>query len=270
MSAAGHRNRGSHARASRRRPPARRLVLLDYPDENEMVGKQIAAVGPPRHAERLSGRAMAVAAGVVVAMGSVIGGSVALDSGGGATSTLRAPAPGPVTVPKFQGTSGGASTVPARHSRRTSSASARPSAPATAVSQPAATPPSTAAAPPSTIAEPPNMTAAPPSTTAGTGQSRWPSASDPVAGYGTDPVSADQRFGDPEAHGFGSASYFSAPTFNDPYQRMWPAAPYSRLPGKHDAARLSPAGAEPDVSANNFIFIKRSMHMFVPGTLVTL
>ena len=237
MSASGHRKRGSHARGSGRRPPTEALVLLDYPDENELVGKPIAAVDPPRQTERRGGRVVAVAAGVVVAMGSIIGGSVALDSGGGTASTLRAPAPGPLIVPKLESTSpSGASAGPARQSRRTSSASPRPSVSATAASQPTATPPGTTAVPPSTTDEPPSTTAVPPGATAvppdmtaGPGQYRWPSASGPVAGYAGDPEGVDQRFGDPATHGFGSTSYISAPTFNNPYRQMWPAAPYERF-----------------------------------------
>jgi hypothetical protein len=150
MSAAGHRKRDSHTRVQRRRRPAQTLVLLDYPDENELVGKPIAAVGPPRLSERRGMRAVAVAAGVVVAMGSVIGGSVALESGGVAARAIRATAPDPLSIPQMPAMSpvrtGLASIGPARRAHLP--ARPRPSASATVVSQPAAAQPSTTAAAP--------------------------------------------------------------------------------------------------------------------------
>jgi hypothetical protein len=103
---------------------------------------------PPRPVERRGNRrAIAIAAGVVVATGSVAGGSMALASGGSSATALRTPAPERVVMPDKSPMWTGLAAGPALRSAAASKASASPSASPTPPATTAAPSPTTAAAP---------------------------------------------------------------------------------------------------------------------------
>lgn len=141
MSSTDRQKRGPRIRFPGRERRTQTLALLDYPDQNELIGKPITLAGPPPSTEtRGTRRVVTTAVGVVVAMGSVIGGSVAFSSSGGPARS--APARDRLVMPALLDTSPAraslASTRPAR--RASGTTRPRPSLSPTAVSRASASP----------------------------------------------------------------------------------------------------------------------------------